>query len=62
LLFAANEGYLDEIPVKEIRVYEKRLLEYLRNQGQDVLRSIKESRDLTDETKEQLKQILYGFK
>jgi len=62
LLFAANEGYLDEIPVEEVRIYEKRLLTYLRNQERDVLRTIKESRDLTDETKEKLKQILYGFK
>jgi len=62
LLFATNEGYLDEIPVVEIGVYAKRLLEYVRNQGQDVLRTIKESRDLIDETKEKLKQLLHGFK
>ena len=62
VLFAVNEGYLDETPVEEVGAHEKKLLEYLRNQGKDVLKTIKESRDLTDETKEQLKQLLHAFK
>ena len=62
LLFAANEGFLDDIALEGVGAFEKKLLEHLRNQEQDVLRAIKESRDLTDETKEKLKRILHGFK
>jgi len=62
ILFAANEGYLDEVLVEDVGAFEKKLLEHLRNQGQDVLGDIKESKDLTEKTQEKLKRIFHGFK
>ena len=61
VLFAANEGYLDEVPVEDIGAFEKKLLEHLRNQGKEVLSDIKESKDLTEETQEELKGVIASF-
>ena len=61
LLYAVNEGYFDEVSVEEGGAYGKKLLEHVRNQGQDVLKLIRESKDLTDQTKEKLQQLLHGF-
>lgn len=62
ILFAANEGYLDEIPVEEVRNFEKRFLEHMRTSEAQTLSLIRESRDLGDETQEKLKSILGSFK
>lgn len=62
VLFAANEGFLDNVAVEEVGAFEKRFLEYLKNQGEDVLKDIRVSKDLSDETQEKLKKLLHGFK
>ena len=62
VLFAANQGFLDDVAVEEVGAFEKRLLEYLKNQGKDVLKEIRESKDVTDETQEKLKKLIHAFK
>jgi F-type H+/Na+-transporting ATPase subunit alpha len=62
VLFAANEGFLDAVAIEKVAAFEKKLLEFLKNEHEDILRTIRESKDLTEETREQLKNILYGFK
>ena len=62
VLFAANQGFLDDVAVEEVGAFEKRLLEYLKNQGKDVLKEIRESKDITDETQEKLKKLIHAFK
>jgi len=62
ILFAANEGFLDEVALEEVGAYEKKLLEYVRNEGKDILKDISKSKDLSEETQEKLKKLLHGFK
>jgi F-type H+-transporting ATPase subunit alpha len=62
ILFAANEGFLDEVALEEVGAFEKRLLEYMRNEGKDVLKDIEETKDMSEETQEKLKKLLHGFK
>ncbi|MDP4007137.1 MAG: F0F1 ATP synthase subunit alpha [bacterium] len=62
ILFAANEGFLDEVPLEKVRDFETRFLEHMRNNESAVLADIKESRDLSEETQEKLKTILHAFK
>ena len=62
VLFAANEGFLDAVPVEGVGAFEKKFLEYLQAHGKDVLQDISKSKDLTDETKEKLTALLNGFK
>ena len=61
ILFAANEGFLDEVPVEEVAAFEKKLLEYLKNLHEEILTTIRESKDLTEETQEQLKKALREY-
>jgi F-type H+/Na+-transporting ATPase subunit alpha len=62
ILFAANEGFLDEVPIEEVHDFEKKLIQHLQDHAPKVLQAIRESRDLDDKTKEELKKAIHGFK
>jgi F-type H+/Na+-transporting ATPase subunit alpha len=63
-LYAGNEGYLDEIPVSQIPRFHDELREHLRAEG-TMLKTIRETGDLSDETAaklaEELKKFVNGF-
>jgi F-type H+-transporting ATPase subunit alpha len=63
-LYAGNEGYLDEIPVAQIPRFHDELREHLRAEG-TILKTIRETGDLSDETAgklaEDLKKFVNGF-
>lgn len=61
ILFAANQGYLDQVPLEKVQEFEKRLLAHLGSQGQSVLKTIRDTRDLSEKTQEQLQKILHDF-
>jgi F-type H+/Na+-transporting ATPase subunit alpha len=60
-IWAAVNGYLDDIPVTEVPRFHAELRESLRAEG-TVLKAIVETRDLSDETVEALKKAVDGFK
>ena len=60
-IWAAINGYLDDIPVAEVPRFHAELRESLRAEG-TVLKAIVETRDLSDETVEALKKAVDGFK
>jgi F-type H+/Na+-transporting ATPase subunit alpha len=62
ILFAAANGYLDELPEKTISEYEGRMLENMDSRHPDLLKRIKESGDINDELGEQLIKALDAFK
>jgi len=63
-LYAGVNGHLDEIPVPQVPRFQEELREYLRAEA-SILKEIRESGDLTDETSEkldvELKKFLQGF-
>ncbi len=63
-LYAGVNGYLDEIPVPQVPRFQEELRENLRAEG-SILKEIRKSGDLTDETSEkldvELKKFLQGF-
>ncbi|TML47167.1 MAG: F0F1 ATP synthase subunit alpha [Actinobacteria bacterium] len=63
-IYAGTQGWLDKIPVGQVPRFHEELREHLRADG-DVLPSIRESGDLSDETEEKLKaeleRFLHGF-
>ncbi len=61
-LYAANEGYLDDVEVKKIVDFEAALHSFARSQHADLLRIINESGDYNDDIQSQLKAVLEGFK
>ena len=61
-LFAANEGYLDDIEANKVVAFEKALHAHAHSNDQDVLDAINAEPKLTDEVKGQFKAILDDFK
>ncbi|MDZ4827328.1 MAG: F0F1 ATP synthase subunit alpha [Actinomycetota bacterium] len=48
-IFAGTSGYLDDIPVSEVKRFETELLEYMRTRRIDVLQKLRDSGALPDE-------------
>ena len=61
VLFAAIEGYLDIVPLEKVRAFEKKLVQYLKDHNAKILETIRESRDLVDDTKADLKKAVETF-
>jgi len=59
-LFAGNEGFLDEIPVSQVPRFQDELREHLRTEG-TILKTIRESGDLSEETDKQLREAIESF-
>ncbi len=62
ILFAGANGYLDDMPVENIRRFETELYSFLDNSKPDVLDAIREKKELNDDIKGRLKSALDEFK
>ena len=62
ILFAGAEGYLDEWPAESVSDFEKQMLEFMDSKYPDLLNTIKETNDISDELDEKLKKALDEFK
>jgi F-type H+/Na+-transporting ATPase subunit alpha len=60
-IWAATNGYLDDVPVGQVPRFHEELRESLRAES-TVLQTIRESGDLSEETAEALKKAVDGFK
>jgi F-type H+/Na+-transporting ATPase subunit alpha len=49
VIYAGTRGHLDAIPVGDVRNYERGLLDFLHGQRPELLKEIREKRELTDE-------------
>ncbi len=61
IVFAGTNGYLDDIPVSEVRAYEDDLFRFLDTRFGNVLAAIRDKKTLDDETKGQLQAALKEF-
>ncbi len=61
LVFAATNGYLDEIPVENCREFENEFLELMETKHKALLFSIVEVKDITDSIKKDLNEVLASF-
>ncbi|WP_442681128.1 F0F1 ATP synthase subunit alpha [Sphingomonas sp. ASY06-1R] len=60
-IFAGTQGYIDGVAVNDVVRYEEALLADLRANHADVLKAIRDSKDLGDDTKAKLKGALDQF-
>jgi len=60
-IFAGTNGYLDTVPVDAVVRYEQAMLADLRANHKDVLKTIRDTKDLGDEAKAKLKDALDAF-
>ena len=61
VIFAGVNGYTDDIEVSDITRFESRYLETIREQGAQILASIREGKVLSDETEKTLRAFLDDF-
>jgi F-type H+-transporting ATPase subunit alpha len=62
VIWAATNGYLDDIDVPNVRAFEQGLLEYLRSTKGDLLKQIATEQAVSDEIAEGLKKAITDFK
>ncbi len=60
-IFAGTQGYLDAIPSDQVVRYEAAMLSWMRSEQGDLLGKIRESKDLSDESRDALKAALETF-
>jgi F-type H+-transporting ATPase subunit alpha len=58
VIYAGVNGYLDPLPLSAVRGFEDNLLSLLRGKHADILDSIRDTRDLSDETAAKLKGVV----
>ena len=61
-LFAANEGYLDDVPVAEIVAFENAMQNHVRSNSGDLLDEINRDKHYSDEVVEKLTAAIDDFK
>ena len=60
-IFAGTQGYLDSLPVTDVVRYEGAMLSHFRSQEGALLTTIRDTKDLSDDTRSKLKAALNGF-
>ena len=60
-IFAGTQGFLDVIPATDVVRYEQALLADMRANHAGILSAIRESKDLKDDVRAELKQALEAF-
>src|SRR5690606_27156314 len=61
-LFAANEGYVDDVPANKVVDWEAAMHAYARTNFQGLLDTINASGDYNDDIVAEMKKLLDGFK
>jgi F-type H+-transporting ATPase subunit alpha len=62
ILYAAINGYLNDVKVEELAKFESEFHRYLEANGQEILQQIVKVQDLTPEIENQLKKVIEEFK
>jgi len=60
-IYSGTQGFLDAVEVKDVVRYEEAMLSFLRAEHADVLKSIRDSKQLDDDTAAKLKDALTTF-
>jgi F-type H+-transporting ATPase subunit alpha len=62
ILWAGSAGYIDDVPVEDVRRFENEFLETVRSTQGDLLRAIREEKALSDQVVAGLKKTIEDFK
>ena len=62
ILYAVNNGYMNDVEVEKVGQFEKDFYDYMDAQGKDVLKAIRDTKEITDDIEKSLKSSLENFK
>lgn len=58
VIWAATKGYLDDLPLGEVEVFEKRFIDDLQTRGAELKRRINKTKDLTEKEEKELERLV----
>jgi F-type H+-transporting ATPase subunit alpha len=61
IMWALNNGYLDQVKLNDVAQWEKNLIKYFQEAGNETLEEIKEKKDLDEELEKKIKKIVEDF-
>ena len=61
-IFLGTRGHLDSVPVEDVRRFETEFLDHMRGAHSEILKDIRESKALSDETSGKLEEVINQFK
>ena len=61
-IWAASNGFTDDVPVEDVRAFEAELLKFVENSHPGLLQKMREKKSLTDEIKADLQQAVKDFR
>ena len=61
-IYAATQGFMDDVPVEKIRDFEAKFLTFLRDTKKDILDTIRDKKVLSDDVKTALNGAIQSFK
>lgn len=62
VIFAGNEGYLDDLPLTDVPRFAQELRDYVRNNNKSIFDDIMKEKNLTDDIKANMKSAIEAFK
>jgi F-type H+-transporting ATPase subunit alpha len=62
VIYAGTTGYVDDVPLNRVAEFQSELLKFLATGGADVMRELREKKDMTAEVEAKLKAALVDFK
>mgnify|MGYP001268425806 FL=1 len=62
IIFAAGKGLLDDIEISKVREFESAVLEYIEDSHGDLLSSIKDLGEVSDDVAKKLEKNISDFK
>jgi F-type H+-transporting ATPase subunit alpha len=61
VIYAGVNGYLDKLPVGEVRRFEEELLRNIRTKHEDILEAVRTEKQLSSDTEAKLKAAVESF-
>ncbi|MBX5476122.1 MAG: F0F1 ATP synthase subunit alpha [Clostridia bacterium] len=61
-IYAGTKGYLDDLPVERVQEFERGLLSFLRAERPEILKAIREEKQISDATETKLREAIETFK
>ena len=61
-IFLGTKGHLDSVPVEDVRRFETEFLDHMRAAHDEILKEIRETKQLSEETEDKLADVINQFK
>jgi F-type H+-transporting ATPase subunit alpha len=62
VIFAGTSGYLDDVPVADIRKFEENFLKFIESSHPEILQNIRDAKEISEDTKKALVDAIGQFK